>query len=147
MKSELQIVWFKRDLRLEDHAPLAAAANHKPTLFLYCFEPSLMRDVHYSERHWRFVADSLLEMQQRLASTSHTLVVLHCEMVECLEALQLHHQLVNLLSYQETGLSSSYERDKRVLQWCQQHNVPWREYQTNGVQRGRRTRKGWARQW
>ena len=147
MKSELQIVWFKRDLRLEDHAPLAAAANHKPTLFLYCFEPSLMRDVHYSERHWRFVADSLLEMQQRLASTSHTLVVLHCEMVECLEALQRHHQLVNLLSYQETGLSSSYERDKRVLQWCQQHNVPWREYQTNGVQRGRRTRKGWARQW
>ena len=80
MKSELQIVWFKRDLRLEDHAPLAAAANHKPTLFLYCFEPSLMRDVHYSERHWRFVADSLLEMQQRLASTSHTLVVVHCEM-------------------------------------------------------------------
>ncbi len=38
-------MWFKRDLRLRDHAPLRAAIDAgKPLLLLYCFEPSVMAD-------------------------------------------------------------------------------------------------------
>ena len=35
------VVWFKRDLRVHDHAPLAHAAAHGPVLCLYVLEPSL----------------------------------------------------------------------------------------------------------
>jgi len=43
-KQAINIVWFKRDLRLRDHAPLKAAIdNGLPTLLIYCFEPSMMR--------------------------------------------------------------------------------------------------------
>ncbi len=35
----LQVVWFKRDLRIVDHTPLAEAARRGPVLPLYVAEP------------------------------------------------------------------------------------------------------------
>ena len=37
----LNIVWFKRDLRIADHRPLAAAARAGAVLPLYIAEPEL----------------------------------------------------------------------------------------------------------
>ena len=34
-----RVVWFKRDLRVHDHAALAQAAAHGPVLCLYVLEP------------------------------------------------------------------------------------------------------------
>ena len=63
----IAVVWLKRDLRLTDHQPLqAAVATGLPVLLLYCFEPMLLSDPHYSARHWRFVRESLQDLQQRL---------------------------------------------------------------------------------
>ena len=51
--ASLQIVWFKRDLRLLDHAPLARAIElGQPLLLLYIVEPVLLKDPHYRGRHW-----------------------------------------------------------------------------------------------
>jgi deoxyribodipyrimidine photolyase len=36
-----RVVWFKRDLRVHDHAALAQAAAHGPVLCLYVLEPRL----------------------------------------------------------------------------------------------------------
>lgn len=35
------VVWFKRDLRVVDHAPLHQAALRGPLLCLYAIEPEL----------------------------------------------------------------------------------------------------------
>ena len=44
----MNVVWFKRDLRLADHAPLAAAIERgEPLLLLYIVEPTLLGDPHY----------------------------------------------------------------------------------------------------
>ncbi len=65
----LHIVWFKRDLRLLDHAPLKAALeNGRAVLLLYIWEPSLLRDPHYAARHWRFVGESLRCLDAQLAA-------------------------------------------------------------------------------
>lgn len=68
----INILWFKRDLRLRDHAPLqaAVAANggpaSRPLLLLYCFEPSVIADPNYNRRHWRFVTECLTDLNQQL---------------------------------------------------------------------------------
>ena len=143
----LQVVWFKRDLRLEDHAPLAAAANGKPTLLIYIFEPELINDPHYSERHWRFVTQSLLEMNRRLQPVNQRVYVLKGSVLEILATIHLRMPIATLFSYEETGLRVTYERDKAVSQWCRQEGVHWQEYPSNGVQRGRYSRDGWAKDW
>ena len=63
----ISVLWFKRDLRLRDHAPLQAAiAAGRPVLLLYCFEPSVMADPNYDLRHWRFVHESLADLNRQL---------------------------------------------------------------------------------
>ena len=42
----LQIVWFKRDLRIIDHRPLTAAVERGVVLPLYVVEPELWRQHH-----------------------------------------------------------------------------------------------------
>ncbi|TAE48991.1 MAG: deoxyribodipyrimidine photolyase, partial [Bacteroidetes bacterium] len=52
----VNLVWFKRDLRLSDHVPLTTAIQQGlPTLLLYCFEPSLIASPDADLRHWRFI--------------------------------------------------------------------------------------------
>lgn len=63
----INIVWLKRDLRLTDHQPLQHALEQDlPVILLYVFEPLLLNDPHYSERHWRFVSHSLVDMNQQM---------------------------------------------------------------------------------
>ena len=60
-------MWFKRDLRFTDHEPLFTAQQKSiPILLIYCFEPSLMSNDDSDVRHWRFVYQSLLDMQEKL---------------------------------------------------------------------------------
>ena len=50
----LQILWFKRDLRLADHAALTAAAARGPVLPLVVVEPGYWQQADVSARQWRF---------------------------------------------------------------------------------------------
>jgi deoxyribodipyrimidine photolyase len=70
-----QIVWFKRDLRVHDHAPLFEAQRHGPIIPLYIIEPDLWRLPDSSARHeiaarWRQqdFNDEARAVHQRLGS-------------------------------------------------------------------------------
>ena len=143
----MQVVWFKRDLRLEDHAPLRTALNGAPVLLLYVFEPELWRDSHYSERHWRFVAQSLLEMNARLEPLGRRVRIVEGSVVDALSDIAEQNTIRALYSYEESGLRQTYDRDLAVARWCQEKGIPWHEFQSNGVQRGRTHRRGWGKAW
>ncbi len=67
MQPEINIVWFKRDLRLADHEPLLLATQSAfPTLLIYCFEPYVMANADSDVRQWRFVHQSLMDIQNKL---------------------------------------------------------------------------------
>jgi len=55
----LQIVWFKRDLRVVDHQPLLQACRLGPVLPLVVVEPQLWQQRDASARQWAFCAESL----------------------------------------------------------------------------------------
>ena len=81
----LQIVWFKRDLRMHDHRPLQQAAERGPVLPLYVVEPELWRQPDGSERQWLFCRESLLDLRQALAGLGQPLVVRSGDVVEVFE--------------------------------------------------------------
>ena len=84
----LQIVWFKRDLRIVDHRPLAAAAERGLVLPLYVVEPEWWQQPDASERQWLFCRESLLELRQALANLGQPLVVRSGDVVQVLERAQ-----------------------------------------------------------
>ena len=73
--TNLQIVWFKRDLRTQDHRPLASAALAGPVLPLFVAESDLWQQPDMSGRHWAFVEECLHELRLELASLGQPLVV------------------------------------------------------------------------
>ena len=52
-----QLVWFKRDLRVHDHAPLLEAARRGPVLCLYVIEPGLWQQPDMAAQHLGFVRE------------------------------------------------------------------------------------------
>jgi len=143
----LQIVWFKRDLRTFDHAPLCEAASAGVVLPLYIVEPKLWQQPDAAPRQWRFVRESLLELDQRLAALGGRLVVRVGEAVEVLEKLRQTLPIAGLWSHEETGNGWTYARDRAVAAWAREHGLPWREFRQDGVIRRLASREGWAEHW
>lgn len=65
-QAPIQVVWFKRDLRIHDHAPLANAAAVDPTLPLFAIEPGHWQASDSALRHWQFAADALVDLSHAL---------------------------------------------------------------------------------
>ena len=87
MTNSIHIIWFKRDLRVSDHAPLTASAQAGRVLPLYIIEPELWKLPDSSRRHWHFIHDSLLDLQRDLAALGAPLVIRIGEATEVLEKL------------------------------------------------------------
>jgi deoxyribodipyrimidine photo-lyase len=142
-----QVVWFKRDLRIHDHAPLRAAARQGQVVPLYVAEPDLWTLPDASGRQWAFCAESLQDLRAQLAGLALPLVVRVGAVVAVLEALHRQGLVAGLWSHQETGNGWSYGRDRQVAAWARGHGLPWRQLPCGGVVRGLRERNGWARRW
>ena len=144
----VNVVWFKRDLRFTDHAPLELALKlDEPTLMIYVIEPTLLRNPHYRGRHWQFIGQSLEDLQCAAEALGHRIEVLEGDAVDIFNEVHRKLGITRLLSYEETGLDLTFKRDHAVAKFCQSEGIDWREFQTNGVERGRRDRKGWNRSW
>ncbi|MGR3541926.1 MAG: FAD-binding domain-containing protein [Hasllibacter sp.] len=138
------ILWFKRDLRVADHAPLAEAAARGPVIPLYIAEPDLWAQPDYAARQWAFVRESLAELREALGALGAPLVVRVGEAVPVLEALRVRHAADAMFSHEETGNLWTYGRDLAVGAWARASGVRWVEMQGSGVVRRLPTRDGWA---
>ncbi len=147
MKKPLNIVWFKRDLRVADHRPLAQAAKMGPVLPLYIVEPDFWAQPDASARQWAFAAESLQELQASLALLGQPLCIMVGDAVSILAELHRQHGISSLWSHEETGNGWTFARDLSVAAWARQNGVPWHEPRQFGVVRRLKSRNGWAQSW
>ena len=148
MEAPINILWFKRDLRLADHLPLRQAIDDgKPLLLLYIFEPELLNDRHYSMRHWRFVWQSLEDLNFQLSQLGTRICILAGEPVDMLQTIAQRRPIARIYSHEEVGLQVTFDRDKRVKAWCVANDIEWREFPCAGVVRAARDRQGWQKNW
>jgi deoxyribodipyrimidine photo-lyase len=147
-KPPVNIVWFKRDLRLHDHEPLMRAGKQGlPVLLVYCFEPSVMSYHDSDHRHWRFVHESLNDMQAELSRVDAKLYIFHREVLTVFSDLLKRFQVQTVFSHQETGNHITYQRDIALAELLKQNSICWHESQCNGVIRGLKTREHWEEKW
>jgi len=147
MTSPINIVWFKRDLRVVDHRPLTGAIAAGSALPLYIAEPELWAQPDASARQWDFAAESLLELQRSLASLGQPLCVMIGDAVEIFQRLHQRRRIAALWSHEETGNGWTYARDRAVAAWAKGAGVPWREARQFGVIRRLKSRNNWAKAW
>ncbi len=147
-RRQLNVVWFKRDLRTLDHKPLSEALKHElPAVGLYIHEPDIWSDPHYSDRHERFVADSIRELKVELQLKGMPLLSYSASFKDMWEFMDSIFSIEHVYSYQETGLRNTYQRDKEAAKWFQSNGIQWNEFQQNGVIRAMSDRKDWVSSW
>ena len=143
--SPVQLVWFKRDLRLSDHQPLLAAVKTGlPVLLLYVVEPDYWAQSFASRRQWTFIHDCLQELRHESARCGQCLCVRIGKVMDAFSELANKYQIKAIHAHQETGNSWTYARDRAVAGWCQTRQIPLFEYPFNGVIRGLSNRDKWS---
>jgi deoxyribodipyrimidine photo-lyase len=147
VNSPLQIVWFKRDLRIWDHRPLVEAARRGPVLPLYIVEPELWQQPDAAARHWQFISECLAELDQALGRLGQPLIMRTGTVVDVLSEFHRAQGIAALWSHEETGNAWTFARDTAVAAWACTHNIPWQEIPQHGVQRRLGSRNGWALAW
>ena len=148
MKESINIVWLKRDLRLIDNEAIHNALSKQlKVLLIYILEPSIENDIHYSKRHFRFIKQSILEMNSLLAEYNTEILAIHGDVIQSLQSINDYYKISNIFSHQETGIKITYDRDKAVAKYCKNKNIKWIENINNGVFRGITNRKKWRRKW
>lgn len=148
MKQEINVVWLKRDLRTHDHAPFHAAEQRNvPYLALFLFEPTQIQHPDTSMRHLQFQFHSVKAMNERLTVAEKRVEVCYGDAEEVFAWIAEHFSLKEVFSYQESGVQLTYDRDLRLKILFERHSVQWKEFQRDGIIRGRNHRDGWDKSW
>lgn len=146
-KETIQLVWFKRDLRVSDHPPLSKACESGKVLCFYLYEPSLIHSPEWDASHGGFLNESLANLESELGHLGIKLYRFVGEAVGILNQIHEHFDIAALWSHQETGNLLTFNRDKQVKKWCTANSIQWNEIPQFGVVRGLQSRDGWARSW
>ncbi|MCV2352936.1 DNA photolyase family protein [Paucibacter sp. B2R-40] len=141
------LVWFKRDLRVHDHAPLVAAQACKDALALFVIEPEWLQSPECDASHVEFLLACLAELREALALRGLPLLVRVGSVVPVLAQLHSELAFTHLLSHEETGPGWTYRRDLQVAAWCKTASIAWQEFTQTGVVRRLPSRTGWAQRW
>ena len=146
MKKKISLVWFKRDLRLHDHTPLAAAcASGMPVLPLYVVEPGYWLQPFASRRHWHFIHDCLIELRSDFAKLGQPLIVRTGPVLDVFKNLKNSFEIISIYGHEETSNLWGYQRDRNVRSWCRRQGISLYEYPTNGIVRCLHNRDIWAK--
>ena len=143
----LNVVWFKRDLRVTDHEPLLRAVEEGMVAPLFIVEPDYWAQPTCSARQWRFVSRTLAALRTQLAVLGAPLIVRVGDAVEVLESFRQNTSELVLWSHEETGDAFCRARDVRVADWAREHDVPWRQTPQQGIRRTEDSRNGWLKSW
>lgn len=146
-QDKVQVVWFKRDLRVQDHAPLWYAAQQGPTICLYVYEPEIYNAADFDLSHLIFINESLRELQVSIEKLGGRLTIRLGTVPDVFEKLWQETNFETIWCHQETGNALTYQRDLRLLQWARDRHISVQEFAQTGVVRRLANRDGWARKW
>lgn len=147
-KKPINIVWFKRDLRFTDNEALFHAdQSGLPLLLVYFFEPSVMNYDDADTRHWRFVYESIQDLQRKLNVSNTKIYFFHNEVETVFSELLQHFNIQTVFSHQEIGNKITFDRDIAMQVFFQENNIAWNQFQMHGVIRKLKSRQNWDKRW
>ena len=123
-KEAINIVWFKRDLRFIDNEALFhAQQSGLPLLLLYIFEPSVMNYDDADVRHWRFIYESIQELQKKLNLSNNKIYFFHNETEFVFSEISKIFEVKTIFSHQEIGNKITFDRGIRMKEIFQKNNI------------------------
>lgn len=151
---KVNIVWFRRDLRLLDSEIVTLAGeNNCPTIFVFCVDPWFYNQKEIGWKRVHFLFESLLDLDLNLQKLGSSLVILEGNTVESLQSLavELNSKGFEPQLFFSTDVQVEYgiERDKAVCEFWKDHNWLVHEGLASFLLRGKDKNefKNWGKQY
>ena len=146
--TKTHIVWFKNDLRVHDHAPLAAACTSgDPVLALYIFEPELWSGPDGTAGDIAFLKESLSELAEALEERGADLVIRIGAPAEIFAQLHRDHGVAAIHTYRESRQNNQQESRDAVRRWALRAGVSVREQEGHRQLSHAGTPGDWRARW
>ena len=142
---DINILWFKKDLRIDDNEALYESLKNNDILPIYIFEIELWNQKTHSRRQWQFCKESVLDLRNSLKEKGQPLVIRTGNVIEIFEEISSKFNIMGIYSHQETGDWLTYKRDQKVKLWASNKKIIWREYLQFSVFRGNINRDDWSK--
>ena len=145
-KEKISIVWFKKDLRINDNlALISSSETNLPVLPLYIFETDYWNQDFASQRHWKFIHDCLIDLNKDLKKIGQSLIIRIGAANNIFENIIKNYDIQYVFAHQETGNSWTYKRDKDIRILLKKNRILFKEFPNNGVVRGLKDRNDWSK--
>ena len=142
---EINICWFKKDLRVVDNEALYESSKDYDVLPIYIVEKEKWQQHSHSYRQWQFCKECIIDLKEDLYLIGQPLIIRIGDVINIFEEIKKTFKIMGIYSHQETGDFLSYKRDQKVKNWSKENNIPWNEYLQFGVFRGSINRDKWAK--
>ena len=104
MLDKINIVWFKKDLRITDHLPIYKASKESlPFIPLYVLDQNYWSQSFSSIRHWNFVYDCLKELNDELTKIGQPLIIKNGSATEVFKNIQSIFKINKVYTHEETS--------------------------------------------
>lgn len=142
MKQPVNIMWFRRDLRLIDNAALYhALKDNNPVIPVFIFDRNILDDLEDKhDRRLEFISMAIEDMQEQLVKLDSTLEVFYGTPLETFKQLLKEYTIEKVFTnadYEQYAL----DRDKSVRELLQQHNATLHIYKDQVIFDGREVLK------
>lgn len=139
----MNIVWFKKDLRVSDHRPLFESSSEAPSLGVFIIEDEWLASPEFSDFHLQFLIDSLNDLKNQMSNLGIPFHVYRGDALRIFKFLKNKFNFKKIYSHQETGLYWTFQRDLKLKKWFQDNSIPWVEYNQFAVIRKLKNRNLW----
>lgn len=129
MKPTINIIWFRRDLRLTDNAALYYALKESTNVLpIFIFDKNILDDLEdKTDKRVEFIYNALQEMQTQLVELGSTLEVFYSTPTKVFSELLEKYTIANVYTnhdYEQYAL----QRDKEIGDLLKQHNASLKTY-------------------
>ena len=127
------IVWFRRDLRIADHAPIYRAALRGGVIPLFIFDRSLLHHPETAAARVAFLLAALSALDQELRDRGGRLIIRFGDPVEVLPALIRETQAEGIYAYLDFERIYGRVRDARLNQALADQGLKIRWFEPAGT--------------
>ena len=96
-------------------------------------------------RHWRFVYESLMDMNLKLQDLKAQVYIFQNEVQPVFQCLAEEFDIQNVFSHQEIGNKLTFDRDLQMQTFFMEKEINWKESRTNGIIRRLKNRSDWEK--
>ncbi len=93
----IQIIWFKRDLRIQDN-PLLSLDFCFPVLPIFIFDKNLLQKLPKNDRRVSFILDQITKLKENLIKINLNLALFSGAPLQIFDYLSHQYQIVNIFS-------------------------------------------------